>query len=239
MIQTSHIDLVTVREQFPVLNQKVNGKPLIYFDNAATTQKPISVINSIVHYYQNDNANIHRGIHTLAERATSAFEDTRKEIAKFLNANEPQEIVFTRGTTEAINLVASTLSESISEGDELIISTLEHHSNFVPWQQLAIKKGATLKVIPLTDDEQLDLSKFSEMLSPKTKLVAVNHISNSLGLVNPIEEIIRLTRETNALILIDGAQATSHMSIDVQKLDCDFYAISAHKMYGPTGIGAL
>lgn len=233
-------DVTKIREQFPVLHQDINGKPLAYFDNAATTQKPLSVINALDEYYKGYNANIHRGIHTLAERATKAFEHTRVSLQKFLNAPSKEEVIFTKGTTESINLVASTYGrQNIKKGDEIIISGMEHHSNIVPWQLLAEEKGATIKVMPVLDDGQLDMEAYHALLSKKTKLVAVNHASNSLGTVNPIKEIIESAHNVGAKVLVDGAQASAHLPIDVQELDCDFYAISAHKFYGPTGTGAL
>ena len=243
MSQTSSIkklDIDSIRAQFPVLHQQVNGKSLIYFDNAATNQKPKVVIEALDGYYKGYNANIHRGIHTLAEKATKAFEETRAKLQHFLNAKEVEEIIFTKGTTESINLVASSFGRKfINKGDEIIISGLEHHSNIVPWQLIAEEKGATIKVIDVLEDGSLDLNQFKSLLSSNTKLVAVNHASNSLGTINPIKEIIDDAHEVGAKVLIDGAQATAHLPIDVQALDCDFYAISAHKCYGPTGTGAL
>ncbi|MEM7109713.1 MAG: cysteine desulfurase [Bacteroidota bacterium] len=234
------LDISKIREEFPLLHQEVNGHPLAYFDNAATSQKPKRVIEPISDYYSEYNANIHRGIHTLAEKATKAYENTRKTVQSFLNAKDEAEIIFTKGTTEGINLVASSFGRKfIGQDDELIISGLEHHSNIVPWQLLAEEKGATIKVIPVLEDGTLDLEVFKSLLSSKTKMVAVNHASNSLGTINPIKEIIRQAHEFGAKVLIDGAQASAHLEIDVQALDCDFYAISAHKVYGPTGAGAL
>lgn len=234
------LDIKSIRKQFPVLHQQVNGKPLIYFDNAATNQKPQVVIDALDDYYKGYNANIHRGIHTLAEKATKAFEDTRLKLKSFLNAKEAEEIIFTKGTTESINLVASSYGRKfLKEGDEIIISGLEHHSNIVPWQLIAEEKGATIKVIDVLEDGSLDIKQFKALLSSKTRIVAVNHASNSLGTINPIKEIIDAAHEVGAKVLIDGAQATAHLQIDVQALDCDFYAISAHKCYGPTGTGAL
>jgi cysteine desulfurase / selenocysteine lyase len=234
------LDVETLRKQFPVLNQQVNGRDLVYFDNAATSQKPLSVINALVDYYQGYNANIHRGIHTLAEKATRAYENTREVAKSFVNARSVQEIVFTRGVTEGINLVATSFGRTfINEGDEIIISGLEHHSNIVPWQFIRDERKATLKVIPVTDDGQLDLEAYKKLLNKKTRIVSVNHASNSMGTVNPIKEIIKLAHEAGALVLIDGAQAGAHLTIDVQDLDCDFYVVSSHKMYGPTGTGFL
>lgn len=239
-LKTGALDIAKIRAEFPVLQQQVNGKPLSYFDNAATTQKPISVINALSEYYEGYNANIHRGIHTLAEKATKAFENTRESVRNFINAKEREEIIFTKGTTESINLVASTFGrKEINAGDEIIISGLEHHSNIVPWQMLAEEKGANIKVIPVNEHGELDIEAYKSLLSSKTKLVAVNHASNSLGTINPIKQIIDLAHEHGTKVLIDGAQASAHLPIDVQALDCDFYAISAHKFYGPTGTGAL
>ena len=229
-----------IRKEFPVLHQEVNGKPLIYFDNAATAQKPKAVLDALSHYYEYNNANIHRGIHTLAERATSSYEDTRKSVGKFVNANETEEIIFTKGTTEGINLVAQAYGRKfLKDGDEIIISQLEHHSNIVPWQILADQTGAIVKVIPINEKGELLLDEYRKLLSEKTKIVAVNYISNSLGTINPVKEIISLAHDAGAVTLIDAAQAAPHHPLDVQDIDCDFLAFSAHKMYGPTGVGAL
>lgn len=226
--------------EFPLLDQSVNGHRLVYFDNAASTQKPFSVIKALTDYYMNFNANIHRGIHALAERATEEFEMTRMAVQEFINATSVSEIIFVRGVTEAINLVASSYGRKfIDEGDEIIVSTLEHHSNIVPWQILCEEKKAVLRVIPVNDAGELQLDEYKKLLSPRTKLVAVNHVSNSLGTINPVKEIARLAHAHGAVILIDGAQAPSHVKVDVQELDCDFYCLSAHKMYGPTGVGVL
>lgn len=236
----SSFDVEAIRKQFPVLHQKVNGRELVYFDNAATNQKPESVIQALTEYYQGYNANIHRGIHTLAEKATKAFEHTRTLAKDFIHASSEQEIIFVRGVTEAINLVASSYSKAfIHEGDEIIISGLEHHSNIVPWQIVCEERGATLKVINVTDHGELDLNHFNSLLTAKTKLVAVNHASNSLGTINPIKTIIDAAHAIGAVVLIDGAQAGAHLEIDVQALDCDFYCLSSHKMFGPTGVGIL
>lgn len=235
-----NLNIEEIRNQFPILNQSVNGKPLIYFDNAATTQKPISLINAIKKYYENDNSNIHRGIHTLAERATNAFEETRKSVQQFINSKEVEEIIFTKGTTEGINLVAYAYGESfIKAGDEIIISTMEHHSNIVPWQILCEKKAAILNVIPINDEGELLMDEFEKMLSSKTKIVSVVWASNALGTINPIKEIIEKSHAFGAKVLIDAAQAVSHLDVDVQDLNCDFLIFSAHKMYGPTGVGIL
>ncbi len=237
---TTAIDIEKIRAQFPVLHQKVNGKPLIYFDNAATNQKPQQVIDALVNYYQSYNANIHRGIHTLAEKATKAFETTRYSMQQFINARNVEEIIFTRGVTESINLVASSYGRTfLNEGDEVIISGLEHHSNIVPWQMICDERKAVLKIIPVTEAGEINIETYRKLLSAKTKVVAVNHASNSLGTINPVKEIIRLAHEVGAVVLIDGAQAAAHLEIDVQDLDCDFYCLSSHKMYGPTGAGIL
>src|SRR6187551_2549305 len=218
------IDVEKIRKEFPILHQQVNGRDLVYLDNAATSQKPLSVINALVDYYKGYNANIHRGIHTLAEKATKAFEETRHTARRFINASSEQEIIFTRGVTEGINLVASSYGRTfINEGDEIIISGLEHHSNIVPWQFVRDERKAKLKVIPVTDDGQIDLDAYKKLLSKKTKIVSVNHASNSLGTINPIKEIIQLAHEAGAAVLIDGAQAGAHLAIDVQELNCDFY----------------
>lgn len=234
------LDVENIRKQFPVLHQKVNGRDLVYFDNAATNQKPDVVINSLVDYYSNYNANIHRGIHTLAEKATKAYEQTRTLAKDFINAASEQEIIFVRGVTEAINLVAESYGKAfIREGDEIIISGLEHHSNIVPWQFVCQDRKAVLKVINVKDNGELDLEQFKTLISFKTKLVAVNHASNSLGTINPIKQIIDLVHANHAVVLIDGAQAGAHLPIDVQALNCDFYCLSSHKMFGPTGTGIL
>jgi cysteine desulfurase/selenocysteine lyase len=236
----SPIDVARIREQFPVLQQQVNGRDLVYLDNAATSQKPRTVINALVDYYTGYNANIHRGIHTLAERATKAYEQTRETAQHFINAASTEEIIFTRGVTESINLVASSYAKAfLKPEDEIILSGLEHHSNIVPWQLACEATGAVLKVIPVLDSGALDIEAFKKLLNARTKLVAVNHASNSLGIINPIKEIITLAHGTGAVVLIDGAQAGAHLHIDVQELDCDFYCLSAHKMYGPTGTGIL
>jgi cysteine desulfurase / selenocysteine lyase len=234
------IDVEKIRKEFPILHQKVNGKDLVYFDNAATNQKPKRVIDALVEYYTGFNANIHRGIHTLAEKATKAFEETRETARRFMNASSVQEVIFTRGVTEGINLVAASYGRAfINEGDEVIISTIEHHSNIVPWQLICEQKNAKLKVIPVSREGELNIDAYKSLLSKKTKVVAVNHASNSLGTINPVKEIIRLAHEGGAVVLIDGAQAGAHLNIDVQEMDCDFYCLSSHKMYGPTGVGIL
>jgi cysteine desulfurase/selenocysteine lyase len=233
-------DVDRVRKDFPVLSRSVRGKPLVYFDNAATAQKPRQVIETIDTYYREYNSNIHRGVHTLSGEATSAFEATRSKCQSFVNAKSEKEIIFTKGTTEAINLVVNTYGRSnIQTDDEIIISWLEHHSNIVPWQIFCEQSGARLKVIPINDDGEIIMDEYKKMLGPRTKMVSVNHISNALGTVNPIKEIISLAHEHNAAVLIDGAQSAPHTQIDVQALDCDFYAFSSHKLFGPTGVGVL
>ncbi|MEM8895242.1 MAG: cysteine desulfurase [Bacteroidota bacterium] len=239
-VTSTGLDVQAIRERFPILHQEVNGKPLIYLDNAATSQKPDVVLDALNRYYQKDNSNIHRGIHTLAERATQAFEETRKLAARFINAREAEEVIFTRGTTESTNLVASSWGRKyLKAGDEVLISAMEHHSNIVPWQLICQEKEATLKVIPVSEKGEILLDELDHLLSEKTKLVAVVHASNTLGTINPIAEIIEKAHNVGAKVLIDGAQASPHLDIDVQKLNCDFYALSAHKMYGPTGTGIL
>jgi cysteine desulfurase/selenocysteine lyase len=233
------IDVGKIRTQFPLLHQKVNSKDLVYFDNAASTQKPQVVIDALNHYYSNDNANIHRGVHYLSQLATDKFEDTRNTVQEFINAKNSCEIIFTKGTTDSINLVANGYRSMLNKGDDIIISEMEHHSNIVPWQMCCEVSGATLKVIPILDNGDLDMDAFENLLSEKTKLVAVTHISNALGTINPVEKLIALTHKVGAKILIDGAQATPHTLVDVQGLDVDFYCFSAHKMYGPTGVGVL
>lgn len=233
-------DINEIRGLFPVLHQEVHGKPLIYFDNAATTQKPKAVLDALMNYYEHDNSNIHRGAHALADRATQYYENTREAVREFINAKESAEIIFTKGTTESINLVAQTFGRKfIGQGDEIIISTMEHHSNIVPWQMLCEEKGAILKVIPIHDNGELDYAEFEKLLSPKTKLVSIVHASNALGTINPVKRIIEAGHAVGAKVLLDGAQSSSHLEIDVQALDCDFLALSAHKIYGPTGLGVL
>ena len=232
--------VLNIRDQFPILHQKVHGHPLIYFDNAATSQKPLKVINAISEYYLQENSNIHRGAHYLSNQATEKYEKSREAVRRLINAKSTEEIILTKGTTESINLVASCLSQYLFQpGDEILISGLEHHANIVPWQIAAEQKGALIKVIPILDSGELDLVAFKNLLSPKTKLLALSHISNALGTINPVEEMIALAKEKGALVLIDGAQSAPHMIVDVQALDCDFFCFSAHKIYGPTGIGVL
>ena len=233
-------DLQNIRSQFPILNQQVNGKPLVYLDNAATSQKPISVLDSWQKYYTEINANVHRGIHTLSQLATEEMELSRRKIQKFINAKNDFEVIFTKGTTEGLNLIAYSLTNLIKENDEIIISYLEHHSNIVPWQMLCERTGAKLKVIPMDENGILQLDFLDENLSEKTKIVSVNQVSNALGIVNPIEEIIAKTRaKSDAFIVIDGAQSAPHFKIDVQEMDCDFFVFSGHKMYAPMGTGIL
>lgn len=236
----SAFDVYTLRENFPILHRRLNGKQLVYFDNAATSQKPQVVIDALTNYYSSYNANIHRGIHTLAEEATAAYEATRGTVKNFINAASAEEIIFTRGATEGINLVAYTWGrKNLHEGDEIIISGMEHHSNIVPWQIVCEEKKAILKVIPITPNGELDLDAFKKLLSSKTKIVAVVHASNSLGTINPVGQIIDEAHKAGALVMLDGAQSTVHLDIDVQDLDCDFFAFSGHKVYGPTGAGVL
>ena len=237
---TSAFDVAKIREDFPVLKQLVNGKPLVYLDNAATSQKPQSVIDTLVRYYTTENANVHRGVHTLSQLATDDYEEARTQARKFINAKEDGEIIFVRGTTEAINLVAQTFGrQKISQGDEIIISTMEHHSNIVPWQILCQEKGANLRVIPINDAGELLLDEYEKLINPRTKLVSIVHQSNALGTINPVEEIVQIAHQQGVPVLLDGAQAIAHVSVDVQQLGCDFYAFSGHKLYGPTGIGVL
>lgn len=234
------LDIQKIRADFPVLDQQVNGSPLIYFDNAATTQKPKSVIDALSHYYASDNANIHRGIHALAERATTAFELTRTKIKEFINAPSSDQIILTAGTTGSINLVAQTFGRAnFSKGDKILISNLEHHSNIVPWQMIAEEKGAVIEVIPVDERGVLDLKAYRNLLDASVKLVAVNHVSNAIGTINPIAEMIQLAHVHGAKVMIDGAQSIAHLDIDVQALDIDFFAFSAHKLFGPTGVGVL
>ncbi|MBK7159998.1 MAG: cysteine desulfurase [Ignavibacteria bacterium] len=233
-------NVLKLREQFPILNQTVNGKPLIYLDNAATNQKPLSVINSISSYYETINSNVHRGLHTLSERATEAYEGSREKVRDFINANSTNEIVFVRGTTEGVNLVASTFGKvNVKEGDEIIVTEMEHHSNLVPWQNLCREKNAVLKYIPVNDEGELILDDLEKLITEKTKFISVVYISNTLGTINPIKKIIETAHRHNVPVMLDAAQAAPHLKIDVQDLDCDFLAFSGHKIYGPTGIGVL
>jgi cysteine desulfurase/selenocysteine lyase len=233
-------DVGRVREEFPALKQLVHGKPLVYLDSAATTQKPQLVIDAITHFYQEDCSNIHRGVHLLSERATKAYEDVRLAVQQFINAADPAEVIFVRGTTEAINLVAHSYGRThVQAGDAVLISAMEHHSNIVPWQILCEERGARLRVVPMNGRGELLLDEYEKLLTPRTKLVAVSHVSNALGTVNPVRQIIAMAHEHGTPVLVDGAQAVPHLQVDVQELDCDFYAFSGHKMYGPTGVGVL
>lgn len=234
------LDVEKIRQDFPILHQEVNGKPLVYLDNAATSQKPTQVIDALDKYYQHDNANIHRGVHTLSERATADYEAARGKVRDFLNASSEKEIIFVRGATEGLNLIAQSYGRTnLKSGDEIIISTMEHHSNIVPWQLLCEQTGAVLKVIPINDRGELIIEEFEKLLGPKTKIVSVVHISNALGTINPIQHIIDRAHEHNAIAIIDGAQAVPHTAVDVQALNCDFYVFSGHKLFAPTGTGVL
>lgn len=235
----SKFDVNTVRKDFPTLHQEVYGKPLIYLDNGATAQKPQIVIDAIQHYYEIENANIHRGVHYLSQVATEKYEQARKTIQAYINAKHEEEVIFTKGTTDSINLVAFSLGETLIEGDEIIISEMEHHSNIVPWQMLCERKGLKLKVIPINDNGELQMEEFHKLLTDRTKLVSITHISNTLGTINPVKEIIDAAHDKGSYVLIDGAQSIQHMKVDMQELDCDFYAFSGHKVFGPTGVGVL
>jgi len=238
--EASALDVKSIRKDFPILSRIVNGKPLIYFDNAATVQKPQQVIDSLVNYYKFHNANIHRGVHTLSQEATTEYENARVTVQKHINAESANSIIFTRGTTESINLVAHCFGKlSVNKGDEIIVSEMEHHSNILPWQQLCEEKGAILKVIPINDAGELLMEEYQKLLSKNTKIVAITHVSNTLGTINPIKQIIKLAHDKNIPVLIDGAQAIAHTAVDVQDLDADFYCFSGHKVYAPTGIGVL
>ncbi len=228
-----------IRELFPALRQKVYGKPLIYFDNGATSQKPQIVLDTLAKYYALENANIHRGVHYLSQQATSAYEAARRTIQQYIHAKAPEEIIFTKGTTDSINLVAFSFGERLKAGDEILISAMEHHSNIVPWQLLCERKGCVLRVIPISRKGELDLAAFDQMLNERTKLLAITHISNTLGTINPVKELIAKAHATGAKVLLDGAQSIQHLGIDVQDLNCDFYTFSGHKVFGPTGIGIL
>jgi cysteine desulfurase/selenocysteine lyase len=233
-------DVARVRADFPILRQLIHGKPLVYLDNAASTQKPQCVCDALTHYYETSNANVHRGVHQLSERATHLYESARGTVQRFIHAAESREVLFVRGTTEAINLVAATFGRKhVRQGDEVLISAMEHHSNIVPWQMLCEEKHAKLRVAPISDRGELLMDEFAKLLSPRTKLVALVHVSNTLGTINPVREVIRLAHARGIPVLLDGAQAAPHLRIDVQELDCDFYAFSGHKLYGPTGIGVL
>ncbi len=238
MVRT--FDIARIREDFPILKQEAHGKPLVYLDNAATSQKPQCVIDALVRFYSSENANVHRGVHLLSERSTEEYEGAREIVQAFLNAARPQEIIYTRGTTEGINLVAQTYGrQNVQAGDEIVISALEHHSNIVPWQMLADEKGARLRIAPIDDRGEVILEEYEQLLGPRTKMVAIGHVSNALGTVNPVRQMIEMAHEHGAVALIDGAQAAPHMRVDVRALGCDFYAFSGHKTYAPTGIGIL
>lgn len=236
----TRFDAARIREDFPILKQRVRGKPLVYLDNAATTQKPLKVVDAVRRFYEAECSNVHRGVHLLSALATQAYEDSRVKVRRFLNAAEAREIVFARGTTEAINLVAHSYGrEHLQAGDEILITAMEHHSNIVPWQILCQQQGAVLRVAPMDDQGELLLDEFERLLNPRTRLVAVTHVSNALGTINPVQQIIEKAHRRNVPVLLDGAQAAPHLKVDVQALDCDFYAFSGHKLYGPTGIGVL
>jgi cysteine desulfurase / selenocysteine lyase len=236
----ARFDVKAVRDDFPILATRLYGKPLVYLDNAATTQKPQAVIDRLTRYYAHENANVHRGVHSLSERATEAYERARQTVCRFLNAADPQGIVFVRGTTEAINLVAQTYGRvHVGTGDEIVLTVMEHHSNIVPWQMLCEQKGARLRVVPMTDSGELRLDEYETLLSDRTRIVAVGHVSNALGTINPIRRIVEIAHARGVPVLVDGAQAVSHLAVDVQALDCDFYTFSGHKLFGPTGIGVL
>ena len=233
-------DVARIREDFPILKQMINDRPLVYLDNAATSQKPQVVIDALVNYYMTENSNVHRGVHTLSQRATDSYEEARVKVQRFLNAADDKEIIFVRGTTEGINLVAQTYGrQNVGEGDEIIISAMEHHSNIVPWQMLCQEKGAHLKVVPINDEGEFLLDEYENLLSPRTRLVSIVHQSNALGTINPVEQIVELAHARGIPVLLDGAQAVAHVPIDVQRIGCDFYVFSGHKLYGPTGVGAL
>jgi cysteine desulfurase/selenocysteine lyase len=233
-------DVQRLREDFPILEERVHGKPLVYLDNANTTQKPRQVLDALEHYYRHDNANIHRATHLLSERATAAYEATRSTVAGFINAPDRREIVFTKGCTEGINLVAQTWGRNtLKPGDEVLVTWMEHHSNIVPWQIVCAQTGASLRVCPITDRGELDLDEFERLLSPRTRLVAMIHVSNALGTINPVAELTRKAKAAGAVVLVDGAQAVPHLPVDVQAIGCDFYTFSGHKIYGPTGTGIL
>jgi cysteine desulfurase/selenocysteine lyase len=233
------LDVARLRMDFPILSQMVHGKPLVYLDNAATTQKPRAVIDCMANYYAEYNANIHRGVHILSQQATDAYEGAREKVRRFINAARREEVIFVRGTTEAINLVASSYGQRLWPGNEILITEMEHHSNIVPWQLLCERSGAVLRVTPISDAGELRLDEFERQLGPATRLVAVTHLSNALGSINPLRRLIELAHGVGAVVLVDGAQAVAHLPVDVQALDCDFYAFSGHKLYGPTGIGVL
>jgi cysteine desulfurase/selenocysteine lyase len=236
----ARFDVERVREDFPVLQQQVHGRPLVYLDNAATSQKPRVVIDAVARYYLAQNSNVHRGVHFLSEQATQAFEGARGKVARFLNASEPREIIFVRGTTEGINLIARSFGRSrVKAGDEIVVSAMEHHSNIVPWQMLCEETGAVLRVIPINDDGELLLDEYARLLSAKTRLVSIVHVSNALGTINPVRRIVELAHDVGVPVVVDGAQAVPHLGVDLQDLGCDFYAFSSHKLFGPTGVGVV
>ena len=238
--EISKVDFEKIRKDFPVLHQDVNGRPIVYLDNAASSQMPVQVAERIDHYHRYEHSNVHRGIHTLSQKATDAFEETRFKVQKLINASDPDEIIYTTGTTDSINLVANSYgSKFLKEGDEIILTQMEHHANIVPWQMIAEKTGARIKVIPVSDSGDLDMDAYKKLLSSKTKIVAIVHISNALGTVNPVKEITELAHETGAVVLVDGAQSVPHQKVDIQDIDADFFAFSSHKMCGPTGFGIL
>lgn len=240
MTNTTNLNIQKIRHDFPVLHQKVHGKPLVYLDNAATTQKPLQVIKTLEEYYTRTNSNIHRGVHILSQKATDQYEEVREKVRNYINAPKTREVIFLRGTTEAINLVAATWgNKNIKTGDEIIISEMEHHSNIVPWQLLCQRTGAVLKIIPINHNGEINIEEYKKLLSPKTRLVSVVHASNTLGTINPVKEITQLAHQKGAIVLIDGAQAIQHFKVDIQDIGCDFYTFSGHKLYGPTGIGIL
>jgi cysteine desulfurase / selenocysteine lyase len=239
-LSPTELDVTAIRRDFPILTTLVHGKPLIYLDNAATTQKPQAVLDRLIHYYTHENANVHRGVHLLSERATDAFEEARQTVSRFLHAADPREIVFVRGTTEAINLVAQTYGRAhVRRGGEIIVTVMEHHSNIVPWQLLCEERGARLRVVPMTDEGELLLDRYEALLDDHTCMVAIAHVSNALGTINPVRRIVDLAHARGVPVLVDGAQAVAHMAVDVQALGCDFYTFSGHKVFGPTGIGVL
>ena len=235
----SSLNLEEIRQQFPILDQEVHNKPLIYLDSAASAQKPLAVLEAMDYYYRNDNANVHRGAHTLGDRATQSFEDARDTVKKFINAKARQEIIWTKGTTEAINLIASGLSQSLNEGDEIIVSRMEHHANIVPWQMAAERSGAVIRVLDINEQGELDANQLDVLINERSKILAVTHVSNVLGTINPVKTLIRKAQTKGLITVIDGAQAVPHIQVDVQDLDCDFYAFSSHKLFGPTGLGVL
>ena len=238
--RAASLDEAAIRQDFPILGQQIRGTPLVYLDNASTTQKPRVVTDRLTRFYLEENANVHRGVHWLSERATAAYEDARATVGRFLNARDAREIVFVRGTTEAINLVAATCGRSrVGRGDEVVISAMEHHSNIVPWQILCAQAGAQLRIIPISDAGELDVDAYERLLTDRTRIVSVAHVSNVLGTINPVEDVVRIAHHRGIQVLVDGAQAVAHMAVDMQAIGCDFYACSAHKMFGPTGIGVL